>query len=191
MNELSQILAPIKRRLRLMIRRALVSLIDDTQERQLVQAAGYQGEVLDGVEHFQGYGRTAIAPSASDMVLVAIGGDMEQLVALRVEDRSVRPKGLKALDNCLYHADGHNLLLTENGTGILTLKRLVINAEDSIEMNTKTISINASQSVDITTPKHSVSGDSYAADFEAGGIRYLGHKHQAQGEYAITSTPKN
>ncbi|WP_345859336.1 phage baseplate assembly protein V [Shewanella algae] len=190
MKELQQVLAPILRRLRLLTRRALIKLVFDDAERQRLQLGVYQNETLDDVEHFQGYGRTVVPPLGGEAVLVAIGGNQEQLVALRVEDRSVRPRGLQALDNCLYHAEGHNLLLTENGTGILTLKRLVINAADSIEMNTKQLTINASQAVDITTPKHSVSGESYAADFEAGGIRYLGHKHQAQGEYAITSTPK-
>ncbi|ODR86704.1 phage baseplate assembly protein V [Shewanella xiamenensis] len=190
MQQLERILTPLKRRLRLMVRRALVHLVVDDAARQRLQLGVYYGETLDDVEHMQGYGRTAVPPLGSEVVLVALGGDQEQLIALGVEDASVRPKGLIALDNCLYHAEGHNLLLTENGTAILTVKRFVINASNSIEMNTKTLSVNASTAVTINTPTHTVSGLSFSVDFIANNISYLGHKHLEQGNGKPTGVPQ-
>lgn len=65
---------------------------------------------------FQNYGLTSVPPAGSEAIIAAIGGQLPDLLPLLL--KSCRPKGGIELDVCLYHFEGHNLLLTKDGKAI-------------------------------------------------------------------------
>ncbi|TNH03167.1 phage baseplate assembly protein V [Testudinibacter sp. TR-2022] len=168
MQGLNRILSPIKRNLKLMISRAVVSIVTDGLARQNLQLRLQSDEVADDVERFQNYGFSSF-PKAGEAIVVSVGGKRSHLVAIVVDDKGVRPTALKSGDTVVYHAEGHQLLLTENGEAILTCKKFTVNAEQSVLFETP--QTHFSGDVDIV-------GTSTAADHISGGISGKNHDHE-------------
>ena len=102
--------APLRRRVLLTIGRAVVTLIDDRERRQILQLHALRGEILDRVERFQDYGITSVPlppddAGAAEAVLLAVGGNRQHPLALAVADRRYRPAGLAPGEVCLYTAE--------------------------------------------------------------------------------------
>ncbi|TAA76648.1 hypothetical protein PMCNG_21060 [Pasteurella multocida] len=97
------------------------------------------------------------------------------LVAIVVDDKSVRPAGLIAGDSVLYHLDGHQLRLTENGEAILSCKKFTIETE-TLDCKAQTVTFDSPQ----TTFKGDVAimGTSTATDHMSGGISAKDHDHE-------------
>ena len=104
-REIVRIVAPIRRRVLLMIGRAVVTLVDDEGGRQAVQLAALAGEVLDNIERFQEYGFSSVPLPGAEGVLLAMAGMRQHSVAVAVEDRRYRPTGLSPGEVCLYTAE--------------------------------------------------------------------------------------
>ena len=85
-----RLLAPLRRRVMLMIGRGVVRLVDDTRRRQRVQVEGFAGEILDDVERWQQYGITSHPPVGSEAVVLALGGMRQHPAAVVVEDAPYR-----------------------------------------------------------------------------------------------------
>ena len=81
-----RLLAPLRRRVMLMIGRGVVRLVDDTHRRQRVQVEALSGEILDDVERWQQYGFTSHPPVGSEAVVLALGGMRQHSAAVVVED---------------------------------------------------------------------------------------------------------
>lgn len=180
MRALNQYLAPLKRGLKLMISRAVVSIVTDSFQRQNLQVQIQADEVVDDVERFQNYGHYSV-PFGGETILVSVGGKRSHLVALVVDDKESRPTELKAGDSVLYHAEGHRLLLTENGEAILTCKKYTVKADEVVFECPQT---QFTGNVDIV-------GVSSAADHQSAGISGANHTHTGveQGNKE-TGTPK-
>lgn len=129
MDGLNRVLAPIKRGLKSLVSRAVVSIVTDSFSRQNLQVRVQADEVVDDVERFQNYGHSSV-PKGGEAIVLSVGGKRSHLVAIVVEDKGVRPTNLKPGDSVLYHAEGHTLLLTKNGEAILTCKKFTVNADD-------------------------------------------------------------
>ncbi len=118
-------LSAIARRLRLMVDRALVRMVSDSPERQNLQIQTLADATDDDVERFQNYGFTSVPPEGAEAIVLAVGGRREGLVALAVEDKRCRPKGLSPGDVRLYHQDGKShITLKENGVIEITGEQL-------------------------------------------------------------------
>jgi len=120
----TKILAPLKRRVFLMIGRAVVKLIDDAYGVQQLQLVGLEGEVLDRVERFQEYGFTSHPHPGAEAVLAAVGGDRAHCLVIGVEDRRYRLRGLAGGEAALYDDQGQVVHLTRNGIVIKGLNLL-------------------------------------------------------------------
>lgn len=167
MQGLNKVLAPIKRGLKGIVSRAVIAIVNDSLARQNLQIRLQADEVADDVERFQNYGFSSV-PKAGEAIVVSVGGKRSHLVAIVVDDKGTRPTGLIAGDTVVYHSEGHQLLLTENGEAILTCKKFTTNADDIV--------FNAPQTqfvgdVDIV-------GTSTAADHLSGGKSGKDHDHE-------------
>lgn len=187
-NGLKKILAPIVRRIRLSLRRGIATLIFDKEERQLIQVNLFNGEVASDIERFQNYGRTSVPPKNSEVITAALGGNLDQLIVLVMEDKTVRPKNLAEGDNCFYHLEGHNFLLSKDGVATLTVKKLVIEATDEITMNTKKLNINV-ENIDIKANSIKANVAIEAPDFKTPSVSMLKHFHK-DAEARPTTAPE-
>ena len=86
-----RLIAPLRRRVLLMVSRGVVRLVDEAPARQRLQVEGYAGEILDGVERVQEYGFTSCPPLGADAVVLACGGMRQHPIVIAAEDASVRP----------------------------------------------------------------------------------------------------
>lgn len=93
------VLDKLHRRLQLMVTRAVVRLVDPSTLMQQLQVERLPGEVLDRIEHFEGYGRTAHAPAGAESIVLGRRG---RLVAISVAHRQFRVRNLAAGEQALY-----------------------------------------------------------------------------------------
>lgn len=123
-------------RLRLMVARGVVNLINDAGGLQLLQVDALDSETIDEIERVQNFGQTSHPPRGSVPVLVAVGGSRDHLVAVAVDNEQHRPTGLQEGESAMYNAHGVKLLFDAAGNATLDCKRLIINASEGIQANT-------------------------------------------------------
>jgi len=110
-----RLLAPIARRVRLTVSRAVLDLINDTEGMQLVQVDLLSDELRSDVEHFQPYGFTSVPSQGAEGVYLSVGGDRSHGVVVCLADRANRKTGLQDGEVAVYHRDGAYALLDEDG----------------------------------------------------------------------------
>jgi phage baseplate assembly protein V len=102
-------------RVRGMVSRAVVNLINDATKLQGVQITLMADQVADDVERFQNYGLTSVPLPGAEAVALAVGGSTAHTVVVVVDDRRYRLKGLAGGEVALYDDLGHKVHLTRSG----------------------------------------------------------------------------
>lgn len=106
MHSISKILAPIKRRILLLIGRAIVTYVDNSKGTQRLQLTLLADEVADGVEHFEEYGFSSYSLEGGEGVVGFLGGNRDHGIVLCVNDRRYRPTDLSQGESIMYtHED--------------------------------------------------------------------------------------
>lgn len=180
LRDVQKLIAPLWRRVRLIADRAIVTAVTDSFNRQGLQLKVLADEAADDVERFQNYGHTSVPPAGSEAIVLGIGGARAGLVAIAVEDKSVRPKDLEAGDNCLYHLEGHRIILRKDGLLEIEAKTVIINASEKLTM--------MSPDTEIQGPLHVTGEITSDTDVKTGTTSLKGHKHNESGG-GQTSTP--
>lgn len=102
-------------RLRGMVSRAVVSLVNDAAKLQALQVTLMADQVPDDAEHFQHYGFSSVAHAGAEGIALAVGGSTGHTVVINVDDRRYRIKNLASGEVVLYDDLGHTVHLTRNG----------------------------------------------------------------------------
>jgi phage baseplate assembly protein V len=102
-------------RVRGMIARAVLNLVNDATKLQALQVTLLADQVPDDVEHFQHYGFTSVAHAGAEGIALAIGGSTGNTVVINVDDRRYRLKALPNGEVALYDDLGHKVHLTRAG----------------------------------------------------------------------------
>lgn len=110
-----KLIAPLRRRVRLMVSRAILSAVSDGAGIQLVQVKLLDGEVRDGVERFQDYGFTSVPVPGAEGVMVCVSGDRDHGIVIKIDDRRARMKGLQPADVAVYDNRGQFIHLHQDG----------------------------------------------------------------------------
>jgi phage baseplate assembly protein V len=113
--DLTRSLAPIVRRLRGMVSRAVVDRVTDTTKLQTVQTQGLDGEVLDRVERFGEFGFASHPLVGSEAILLSPSGTRALAVVVAVDDRRYRPTDLAEGECCLYTTSGTRVKCKADG----------------------------------------------------------------------------
>lgn len=163
-DQLNRFFKPVTARVRNMIVRGVIKLVNDELKIQKIQASLLAGELKDGLEHYQGYGITSNAPAGSEALVVFCGGDRSNGVIVAIGDRKFRLKGLKPGEVALYTDEGDYLKFARNHTIQVSTLNLSVNATENVTYNTKTFNVNASDGINLTTPTVTAS-----ANVSAGG----------------------
>lgn len=124
-------------RIRLMIGRAIVNLVDDAAKLQALQVELLSDEVQDGVERFQDYGITSHPHPGAEAVVVCAGGLRSHAIAIRVDDRAYRLTGLQQGEVALYDDLGNVVKLGRDGIEItgaaqvkVTAPKVIVESDD-------------------------------------------------------------
>ncbi len=123
--------APVERRVKLLVSRAVVKLVDDSLKYQQLQLQLLADEVQDGVEHFQPYGLTWVPPKGAEALFLSVGGARNGGVAILAGNRELRPKSLAEGEIALYTRDGLRLYAKADKSLELTADALRIGSSDA------------------------------------------------------------
>lgn len=128
-NVLQRVLQPIKNRLSLMIGRAILNVIDDSQGIQFVQLSALAGETLDKIPRMQNFGFTSNPPAGSEAIVLSLGGNRENMVVVATENRDSRFKSLAAGESAQYSADGASFALKTGKKAEMIVSKLKITGD--------------------------------------------------------------
>lgn len=151
-SAIRRLTAPLRRRLKLLVSRAVGRLVDPSTLLQTVQLELLRGELLDGVEHVEGYGRTAVPPAGWEGIAASLGGDRSHTVLLSAFHRQFRVRNL---------AEGEVALYTDEGD-VIHFKRgqhIYIDAGAKVTVRAPNVDVLASVKVFIDTPEAEVTGN--------------------------------
>ena len=102
-QEVLRLLAPLARRVRLIVSRAVLTApADDSGGSQKVDVALLADEEREGVARVQQYGLTSVPPKDAEAVCLSVGGVRDHLVVVAVDDSASRPTGLKEGEVALW-----------------------------------------------------------------------------------------
>lgn len=176
-NAFDKLIAPLRRRVRLMVGRAVLSAASDSGGVQMVQLKLLADEVRDGVERMQNYGFTSVPLAGAEGVMVCVSGDRDHGIVVVMDDRRYRLKSLQPGEVAMYTDEGDTIVMKRG-------RQIGVSAGTKITATAPVVEIAASTKVTLTTPLVEMSQDlsvggsvSVAGDVVAGGISLVTHLH--------------
>ena len=178
MATINKLLDPLRRRMRLMIGRAvLAAAADDSKGVQLVQVKLLDGEVADGVERMQSYGYTSVPLAGAEGVMACVSGDRNHGIVVVMDDRRYRLKNLQPGEVALYTDEGDTIVMKRG-------RKIEVTAGAEITATAPVVKVEASTKVTLTTPLVEMTQDlsvggsvSVVGDVVANGISLTTHAH--------------
>jgi len=98
-------LRTLARRVRMLLARSVVTMVNDALKVQGLQITVLSGEVAQ-VQRFQEYGFTSVPLPGAEAVVAALAGVRSHLVAIAVDDGRYRLKSLQKGEVALYTDEG-------------------------------------------------------------------------------------
>lgn len=143
-----KLVAPLRRRVRLMVSRAILSAISDGSGIQLVQVKLLDSEVRDGVEHFQNYGYSSVPHPGAEGVMVCVSGDRDHGIVINMDDRRYRIKGLQNGEVALYtdediNTDKHHIIFKRGNKIELRGKDIDLKATGTLRLEGDAVQVHA------------------------------------------------
>lgn len=149
---IGRMLQPLQRKLRLLVTRGVVQLVDPSTLLQQLQVSAVGQELLDSIEHWEPYGYTSRPHSGAEALLAAIGGDRDHTVAVNVADRRFRLRSLAAGEVALYTDEG-DVIHFKRGNHIY------VDAMTKVTVKAPNVDVIASVQILLDTPQTVCTGD--------------------------------
>lgn len=121
------IVAPLARRVTLMISRCTLNLIDDSKPTQTAQTEFYDQEVHDDAEVWQHFGFTSVPPKGCEGIALCLGGERQTPFVIATENKGTRLNNLKEGEAAIYSNCGDSFSLKNENTAKLKTKIFQIN----------------------------------------------------------------
>jgi phage baseplate assembly protein V len=102
-------------KLRNLLARGVVSLVQAGLKMQTLQVRVLEGEVIDSVEHIEPYGLTAQVLPGAEAFIIFLGADRSHGVVISAPDRRYRPTDLQPGEVCIFDHLGQRVHLTASG----------------------------------------------------------------------------
>lgn len=150
LNGLDRWIAPLKRRVMLMVGRAVVAAVTDSPAMQELQLALFQGELVNRAERFQNYGFTSVPFPGAEAAVVFISGNRDHPLVLACDDRRYRVKGLANGEVAIYTdedqaEDGCRIVLRRGNVIEIQGKNINVRAEELLHLSGKEVEIHADE----------------------------------------------
>lgn len=114
---------PMKRRISLMVGRAVLSAAaDDSKTLQILQVDALSDETLSDLERFQNYGFTSVPLEGAEAVVVFPQGNRDHGLVIAVDDRRYRLKGMLPGDVAMYSKTPGRFIKIREIDGKLTIE---------------------------------------------------------------------
>lgn len=123
-----EMMGGLEGRVRGMVARAIVRLVDDARQAQELQLELLADESQDAVERFQNYGLTSVPHAGAEALVVFAGGLRSHGVVLAVEDRRYRLTGLEEGEVALFDDLGNVIKLGRQRIDVTSVNELRVEA---------------------------------------------------------------
>ena len=130
LQQLDRWFNPWKRRILLMVGKAIITAVKDTDNLQVLQVKLMGDEIAGDVERIQEYGFTSNPPADSEAVAVAVGGDRSNLLIIATDNSTYRLK-LEKGEAALYDMTGQYIKLQKDGNGIFKSENIRLGSPTS------------------------------------------------------------
>jgi phage baseplate assembly protein V len=147
METLGSAIDPLVKRVRLLVGKGTLHLVDDAPAVQTVQATFLAGETRDAVERSQDYGFTSHPLPGMQPIAVFIGGDRSNGIVLAVADRTYRLRGLARGEVAIYDDLGQRVHLTREGIIIETALDITVKAGPKLRLEADHIEMHAREKI--------------------------------------------
>lgn len=134
-------MAPLERRLRLLVLRGAITRVDDGGAAQEIQGAFLGGDPSEGIPVAQPYGFATRPKVGAEAVVLNVGGRQGEGIVVLCEDRRYRLQGLQEGAVALYTDEGDRILLGRNG-------QITIQAGTAVTIQAGTVTITGDLGVD-------------------------------------------
>jgi phage baseplate assembly protein V len=128
-----RLIEPLRRRVALMLTRAVVNVVNDALKLQGVQVGMGDGEARD-YERIMQYGFTGVPLAGAEAVVVCIDGNRDHGVVIAVDDKRYRLKGLAGGEVAMYTDQGDKIHIKRGGT-------ILVEASTKIELSAPSVEI--------------------------------------------------
>ncbi|PWG62867.1 phage baseplate assembly protein V [Sediminicurvatus halobius] len=180
---LERLLAPIWRRLRLIVSRGVIGRSDDARRLQVVQVSLLAGETAR-MERFQEYGFSSRPLEGAEAIAAAVGGARGHLVAVAVDDRRHRRRDQQPGEVAIYTDEGDEIRMRRGRViEVISGAQVHVTAPDVVA-DCDTATVQATTSVTLDSPSVTVTGDlsvqgaiDAGGDVKAGAISLQQHVH--------------
>ncbi len=128
----NQMIAPLKRKVLLMIGRGIMLAVDSSKDIQLSSVNLLADETKDKTEVFQHFGFTSNIPQDSELIFLSVGGNREHGIIIGSENRTLRLKNLNVGDTAIYNKNGKYVWIEGDNIKMLVDKIQVNNATNEL-----------------------------------------------------------
>lgn len=108
-DQLKKIIAPLQRRILLMVARGVIQTVNDSDKIQKLQLSVLADEVTDKIDRIQEFGFTSRPKAGAQAVILFLGGNRDHGVVIGTEDGQVRPVDLDEGECAIYSFDGYQV----------------------------------------------------------------------------------
>jgi len=113
-----QLIDPLARRIRLMVSRAVVRLVNDATKTQTMQVEILKGEVYSAIERMQEYGISSVPRAGAEAIVLSLNGDRGHGVVIVAADKRYRLTGLEEGEVALHDDQGQSVIIKRDGIEI-------------------------------------------------------------------------
>lgn len=90
LEQLGRWIAPLKQRVAMMLSKAILDSVDDSNRLQIVKISILKDEVEDKIERLQNYGFTSHPESGAECIVAFLGGNRDNGIVLSIDDSRYR-----------------------------------------------------------------------------------------------------
>lgn len=134
MRAMQKAAAGLKRRIYMLVGRAVLEAVKDDKNRQFVQVKMLAGEVKADVERIQQYGFTSNPLPGAQAVVFCVSGNRDHPVVLAVDDPRYRKTGLQPGEVAIYTDEGDFIQIKRGG-------EILIKAATKVRMETPLLEV--------------------------------------------------
>lgn len=116
----------LNNRVKMMVARGVIKLVDDSEGVQLVQISLLKKENRSDIEHFQNFGFSSHPDDGTEGVCVFLDGDRSRGFLIATDNRKIRIKDLKKGESVQYNSKGTKIHLQDSETCLMELKKLKV-----------------------------------------------------------------
>lgn len=157
------------RRMRNIVSRGEVSMVQDGFKMQTNQIRLLDGELIDGAERAQQYGFTSHPQNGAECFVAFAGADRAHPIILSVDDRRYRIKSSKPGEVVIYTDEGDQIALKRDNTIEVATKHFIVKAEEDVTIETKVFTLAAETSITSESPLTAVKTDALTMSNKDGG----------------------